>query len=85
MMNLMGTSKYNPSKAWITKQHSDSSLANNFVCFVDDQRITGRGRQRLNEARHAIKTQESYLGIQDTLRKIRAAKESCHRERKCMH
>ncbi len=77
-MNLLGTSKYTPSKAWILKRRLDNSFASNFVCFVDDQWITGVGRQRLDEARHAISTRESYLGIQDALRKIRAAKGSCH-------
>ncbi len=35
-------------------------------------------QQRLNKARHAISTRESYLGIQVALMKIRSAKGSCH-------
>ncbi len=45
---------------------------------MDDQWIIGAGWQRLDKARHAISTWESYLGIHDALRKIRAAKGSRH-------
>jgi hypothetical protein len=60
MINLPGTSEYTSSRAWISKPCSDGSLASDFGCFMDDQRITGAGWQRFNKVRHAISTQESY-------------------------
>ncbi len=41
MLNLTGTRHYNPLRAWIMKLRSEISLAKNFVCFVDNQHITG--------------------------------------------
>jgi hypothetical protein len=71
-LHLPGTSKSKPSEAWITKRQKDGSLASNFVCFVDNQRVTGEGRHQVIAVGHAIITQESYLGLQDALRKLRA-------------
>ncbi len=36
-LNLPGTSGYNPSLAWISKQRKDKSLTTDMVSFVDDQ------------------------------------------------
>ncbi len=72
MLNLPGTEGYKPSVAWISKRRTDGSLASDFVCFVDDQRISGQGRERVLAAGHAISSRESYIGIQDALRKWRA-------------
>jgi hypothetical protein len=72
-LNLPGTWDYNPSQAWISKRRLDGTLASNFVCFVDDQQITGQGQDRVIAAGHAINSIENYLGIQDALRKLRAA------------
>ena len=71
MLNLPGTCEYKPGLAWITKRRADNSLASDFVCFVDDQRVTGMGSDRIKEAGHAISTREAYLGLQDALRKVR--------------
>ena len=70
MLNLPGTRRYNLSRAWITMMQTDNSLASNFVCFVDDQHVAGHGSRRVREAGHAISTRESYLGLQDALRKV---------------
>jgi hypothetical protein len=40
--------------------------------FLDDQRILGEGREQVVAAGHAISLRESYLGIQDALRKLGA-------------
>ena len=56
MLNLPGSCGYKPGLAWITKRRADNSLASNFVCFVDDQRVTGMGSDRVREAGHAIST-----------------------------
>ncbi len=72
MLNLPGTPGYQPSAAWISKQRADNSLASNMVCFVDDQRVMGSSEERVQEAGHTLSTRESYLGLQDKLRKMRA-------------
>jgi hypothetical protein len=71
-LNLPGSPNYHPSQAWLSKQRADSSLASDFVCFVDNLRVTGQGRERVIEAGHAISTREAWLGIQDALRKLRS-------------
>jgi hypothetical protein len=71
-LNLPGTPGYDPSVAWLSKQRCNGSLASNFVCFIDDQRITGEGSERVVEAGHTLSSQEAYLGLQDALRKIRS-------------
>ncbi len=55
----------------------DGFLASNFVCFVDDQRVTAPSSQCIIKAGHAISTRKSYLGLQDALCKIRAPHGSC--------
>jgi hypothetical protein len=60
-LNLPGTSKYNPTEGWVSKRRKDGSLASDFVCFVNDQRVTGEGKEGVAAAGHAISTRESYL------------------------
>jgi hypothetical protein len=71
-LNLPWCKGYTPAQAWLSKRRKDDSLASNFVCFVDNQRVTASSSARIVEAGHAISTMESYLGLQDALRKIRA-------------
>ena len=70
MLNLPGTCDYKQGLAWITKRRADNSLASDFVCFVDNQQVTGMGSKRVREAGHAISTSKAYLGLQDALRKV---------------
>ena len=72
-LNLPGTEPYDPNHAWISKQRNDGSLASDFVCFMDNQRLARSSPERIYEVGHALSTIESYLGIQDALRKLRAA------------
>ena len=72
MLNLPGTSGYDPTRAWLTKQQADNSMASDLVCFLDNKRIIGEGQERVEEAGHALSTRESYLGIQDALQKLRS-------------
>jgi hypothetical protein len=72
MLNLPGLKGYKPLVAWISKRRSDGSLASNFDCFMDDQRILGEGRERVVTTGHAISLCESHLEIQDALRKLQA-------------
>jgi hypothetical protein len=46
-------------------------VGKHFVCFVNDQRVAGEGVSRIVEASHALSSRESYLGLQEALRKIR--------------
>ena len=71
MLNLPGTEAYNPSLPWVIQLRADNSMASGMTCFVDDQRVTGDGGKRVVEAGHAISTRESYVGLQDALRKLR--------------
>jgi hypothetical protein len=45
-LNLPNTKDYNPPWAWVSKCRADGSLAGDFVCFVDDLRVMGRGQDR---------------------------------------
>lgn len=72
-LNLPGQKDYQPNIAWITKRRKDGSLASDFVCFVDDQRLGASNSKRMREAGHALSTREAYLGLQDALRKLRSA------------
>ena len=71
MLNLPGDPCYSPLQEWISKRRADNSRASDFVCFVDNQRLTGKGSERILEVGHALSTRESYLGLQDALRKVR--------------
>ena len=70
-LNLPGSPEYVPGESWISKRRRDGSLASDFATFVDDQRVIGGSHERVKSAGHAISTRESYLGIQDALRKVR--------------
>ncbi len=74
MLNLPGTPGYQTSTEWISKRRADNLLASNMVYFVDDQHVTGSSEERVREAGHTLSTRESYLGLQETLRKVRAPK-----------
>ena len=78
VLNLPGSKDYNPGKAWISRLRKDGTLASDFVTFVDDQRLAAAGRDRMIEAGHTLSVREAYLGIQDALRKLRAAGGTCY-------
>jgi len=73
MLNVPGIRQYNPSVAWLSKRRTDGSLASDFVTFVDDLRLAAQGLKQVRELGHAVSTKQAYLGIQDALRKLRAA------------
>ena len=73
MLNLPGTRQYNPSIAWLSKRRTDGSLASDFVTFVDNLRLAAQGGKQVRELGHTVSTKQAYLGIQDALRKLRAA------------
>ena len=73
VLNLPGTDGYDSNRAWICKIREDGTLASDYVQFVDDQRLGAAGSERMTEAGHTLSTREAYLGIQDALRKLRAA------------
>jgi hypothetical protein len=49
-LNLPGSKGYMPAHAWLSKQRKDDSLASDFVCFVDNQRVTASSSARIVEA-----------------------------------
>ncbi len=59
LLNLPGTENYKPSLTWVSKWRKDGS--------------TRQGRKRVMEAGHTISTRESWVGIQDTLCKLRCS------------
>ncbi len=74
---ILGTNEYNLLLAWILKRQEDGLLASDFVFFIGNQHITIQGRERVIAAGHAISSIESYLGLQDTLRKLQSAGGTC--------
>ena len=48
-------------------------LASDFVTFVDNLRVVAQGQARVAKAGHTISIKEAYIGVQDALRKLRAA------------
>ncbi len=70
-LNLFGTPAYLPSLSWVSKRRRNGLLASDFVCFVDNQCVAGEGVEGVAKAGHALSSRESYLGLQNTLRKIR--------------
>jgi hypothetical protein len=72
-LNLPGSKSYNPAEGWLTKRRKDGTLASDFVVFVDDERVAGSSVDRLSSAGHTLSSRESYLGLQDALRKLRPA------------
>ena len=73
VLNLPGSEGYDPGKAWIAKIRDDGTLASDFAQFVDGQRLAASGSKKVDEAGHTLSSREAYLGIQDALRKLRAA------------
>ena len=72
-LNLPGTPGYTPTRALISKRRVDGGLASDMVVFLDGKRVVRSGSKRVKEAGHASSKRESYLGIQDALRKWRSA------------
>ena len=77
-LNLPGSDGYDPGCAWVTKVRADKTLASDFVQFVDDQRLAASGSKRMEDAGHTLSSRESYLGIQDALRKLRGGGGTCY-------
>ena len=75
LLTLPGTREYKPDLAWISKRRADGLLVSDYVSFVGDLslRIVAEGQKRVAEIGHMISTQESYVGLQDALRKLRFA------------
>jgi len=72
-LNLPGCPNYQPARSWISKRQVHGKLASDIVVFVDNKRLAGSGSDEVKEAGHAASTRESYLGLQDALRKWRSA------------
>ena len=73
ILNISGTRTYNPSIAWLSKRRTDGLLASDFVTFVDDLQLGVQGVEQPKETGHTVSMKQAYLGIQDTVQKLRAA------------
>ena len=71
ILNLPGTSSYNPNESWIYKCRVDGTKSSEVNTFVDDQRVSGSSPSDVRAAGHTLAARESYLGIQDAARKVR--------------
>jgi hypothetical protein len=70
-LNLPGSKGYDPCDSWITKRRKDGRIACDVFTFVDDERVTGPDAELTWQASHALASTQSYLGIQDAVRKAR--------------
>ncbi len=60
---------YDPCPPWISKLRSDGKVACDLFLFVEDERVTGPGKELTWQASHVLASKQSYLGIQDAGRK----------------
>ena len=74
-LNLPGDPQYDSKKGWCQKIKilSDASLevANDFVTYVDDVRVTGNSPRAVRCTSHVVASRTQWLGQQDASRKRR--------------
>lgn len=70
-LNLPGSSKYDPTRPWVSKRRSDGTLASDFFSYVDDLRSTSPSLEEAWQVLQRISSILGYLGIQDAARKRR--------------
>ncbi len=70
-LNLPGTKGYNPRFLWIVKRRKDGQIACDLFTFVDNERVVGPTEELTWQASHVLASNQSYLGIQDAMRKVR--------------
>ena len=71
-LNLPGSSSYDPRLPWVSKLQEDDSIATDFLTYVDDIRVGGKGEDRVWQGIRRISARATYLGIQDANRKVRS-------------
>lgn len=72
ILNLPGSTNYDPSKPRVMKWNSlTNSIAADVIVYVDDLRIQGRDVETAWRLAHIIATRLQYLGIQVAIRKHR--------------
>jgi len=69
--NLPGSDDYDPRVSWISKIRKDGRVAADLFTFVDDERVTGPDEDVTWKAGHRLGYIQSYLGIQNAVRKLR--------------
>lgn len=70
-LNLPGSSSYDPRLPWVSKVRDDGTIATDFLTYVDDIRVGGKGENRVWQGIRKISALATYLGIQDANRKRR--------------
>ncbi len=68
-LNHPGTKDYNTCVSWITKRRKDGMIACNVFTFIDDEQVLGPTEEITWHASHVLASKQSYLGIQDAMRK----------------
>ena len=71
VLNLPGSSDYDPSKAWVRRIRDDGTLAADVKVYVDDLRPTGPTALECWKAAQQLSSRAAFLGLQDASRKRR--------------
>ena len=71
-LNLPGSPTYSPDLPWVMKWNTSSKcIANDYIAFVDDLRITARTAEEAWYAGRIVTSRLQFLGNQDAARKRR--------------
>ena len=77
VLNLPGSSNYNPAMPWVYKWNSKWKCIGGDICtFVDDMRPTGKDFDHCERVQHTTAARSNYLGQQDAARKRRFPSQS---------
>lgn len=76
-LNLPGSADYDPRLSWISKMRKDGLIACDLFTFVDDERPTGATEELCWQAGHRLGYIQTYLGVQDSARKVRPCSQKC--------
>jgi hypothetical protein len=73
VLNLPGSSDYNPGKPWVYKIRLEGTMAGDLFIYIDDLRPTCPSEEECWAGSHQIGSRLTWLGIQDAPRKKRKA------------
>ena len=76
-LNLPGSADYDPRLSWISKMRKDGLIACDLFTFVDDERPSGATEELCWQAGHRLGYIQTYLGVQDSARKLRPCSQTC--------
>jgi hypothetical protein len=76
LLNLPGSSGYDPSHPWVYKVRATGDPAAEFALYCDDNRAVGNDRKEAKQAVRRVASICNYLGVQDAARKRREASQT---------